>query len=195
MHDNSLREMWLAVAFCIALVIGPASFVSANAAAWIIQPDKSDIRWAAKWNTTPLHGGFDKFTAQIIFDLDNLDDAVIAVDVDTASIYLEGQDARSTLAGETWFNTKAYPVARFASEDIRHMGNGRYEASGTLEMRGVTSPVVLPFKLTIEGDIARVEGGLTLDRTVFGLGLVGDVAAAIAPAVDVSVNVTARRQE
>ena len=108
---------------------------------------------------------------------------------------MEGQDAHSTLVGKGWFFTQSYPDARFVSEDVRHLGNGRYEAHGTLQIRGVEKPIVLPFKLTIEGDIARMEGGLILDRTLYDLGLVGDVAQAVAPAVDVSVRVTVERQK
>lgn len=195
MHENSMRGPFPAIIFCLILVIGSVLTISAKAAEWVVVPDKSAIHWAAKWNTSPVHGGFEQFAADIIFDPDHPDKAAIAVDVDTGSIYMDGQDVRSTLTNETWFFTGAYPVARFVSQGVRHMGNGRYEAHGSLQIRGETQEVVLPFKLTIEGNIARVEGSLSLDRTVYGLGLVGDIAAGVAPKVDVSINVTARRQE
>lgn len=181
-------------ALMVLLIFGLFATGTARASEWIVQPDKSEIRWTAKWNTSPIHGGFEDFSARIVFDPDNLAQADIAVDVETGSIFMQGQDARSTLTDENWFFAKTYPKAHFQSRDVRHMGNGRYEAHGTLRIKGEEKPVVLPFKLTIEGDIARVEGGVSLDRMGYGLGLAGDIAAAVAPAVDVAIKVTAQRQ-
>ncbi|GER08034.1 polyisoprenoid-binding protein [Iodidimonas muriae] len=179
----------LLIGLFFALVIP----MGAQANIWQVIPKESQILWTAKWNTSPVHGGFSDFDATISFDMDHPELADLSVAVDIGSIYMDGQDARTTLMGDNWFFAESFPKAQFSSQDVRHLGNGRYEAHGTLEIRGVSQDLILPFKLTIEDDIARVEGGVTLDRTIFGLGKKGDVAKAVANGVNVSVLVTAKR--
>ena len=180
--------------FLLVLLVLFSSAAACRAAEWEVIPEASRILWTAKWNTAPVQGGFERFSAAIDFDPAELAQAYVRVAVDVASIYMEDQDARSTLTNRNWFDAAHYPQAIFETRSIRDLGNGHYEAVADLTIRGVTVPVTLPFKLTIEGDVARMEGSLTLDRTVFGIGASGDFAAAVAPEVDVAVMVTARRK-
>ncbi|GAK33636.1 hypothetical protein JCM17846_13460 [Iodidimonas nitroreducens] len=188
---SSMRSTFLAVA--AAGLIQMALPGSVHAQQWQVIKDKSAILWTAKWNTSPVSGGFKDFTSEISFDPEAPEDAVIRVEVDSGSIYLNGQDARSTLVNSNWFFIEEYPKAVFVSEQITHLENGRYEARGSLTIRGHEQPVTLPFKLTIEGDVAQVVGSITLDRNSFSLGQKGDVAKAVAANVNVSVEVTAKR--
>ncbi|MDE2488790.1 MAG: YceI family protein [Alphaproteobacteria bacterium] len=55
-------------------------------------------------------------------------------------------------------------------------GPDRYLAHGVLQLRGVSRPQELAFRLAIDGDKARANGSATLDRTAFGVGQ-GDFAA------------------
>ena len=50
------------------------------------------------------------------------------------------------------------------------VGKGQFEASGTLIIRGTSRPVKLPFRLTIDGDTARMTGSAVIDRRNFGVG-------------------------
>ncbi len=49
------------------------------------------------------------------------------------------------------------------------MAEGSYKADGTLSLRDKTAPIVLSFKLNIEGDKATAKGTTTLDRNDFGV--------------------------
>lgn len=164
-----------------------------QAADWTLDRAASRIGWTAKWNTSPVRGGFERFDAEIAFAPDALGEASVRVRVDIGSIFLESQDARSTLTNRTWFAATEFPQASVESKAFRNLGNGRYEMVADLTIRGVTREIVLPFKLTIEGDTARMEGGLTLDRLAFGIGREGDFAQAVGPEVDVSIAITAHR--
>lgn len=175
----------------LLLALLPA--LAARATEWTLDAPASRIGWTAKWNTAPVRGGFERFDAEIAFAPDALDAASIRVGVDIGSIFLEGQDARSTLTNRTWLAAGEHPRALVVSKAFRNLGNGRYEMVADLTIRGVTREIVLPFKLTIEGDTARMEGGLTLDRLTFGIGREGDFARAVGPEVDVSIAVTAHR--
>ncbi|MFQ5347813.1 MAG: hypothetical protein ACE5ED_08210, partial [Rhodothalassiaceae bacterium] len=56
----------------LAFLIQLAGATTAGAAAWQVVPDASRILWTAKWNTAPVQGGFEHFTASIDFDPRNL---------------------------------------------------------------------------------------------------------------------------
>ncbi|RMD88021.1 MAG: hypothetical protein D6807_06675, partial [Alphaproteobacteria bacterium] len=141
--------------FLFALLLLIAGATAADASEWQVVPDASRILWTAKWNTAPVQGGFEHFTASIDFDPRNLAQSHVRVVVDTGSIYMEGQDARATLTNDNWFDAARYPQAVFETRSFRDLGNGHYEAVADLTIRGVSAEVTLPFKLTIEDDIAR----------------------------------------
>jgi len=99
------------------------------------------------------------------------------------------------LPGADWFSVAAHPTAAFKATRFRHLGGNRYEALGTLSLRGVSRPLKLPFTLTIAGDVATMTGTATIDRTVFGVGQ-GEWAATtdLPAAVSVTVAIKADRK-
>jgi polyisoprenoid-binding protein YceI len=69
-----------------------------------------------------------------------------------------------------WFDAEHYPQAVFKSTSIKRVANNRYQAQGTLQLRGKVQPVVLDFNLNIKGNKATAQGTASLDRTAFGVG-------------------------
>jgi polyisoprenoid-binding protein YceI len=63
----------------------------------------------------------------------------------------------------------SHPTAIFKTSAITKTDTG-YLADGTLEMKGITKPVQLPFTLEFLGDQARMSGGLIIDRTGWTVG-------------------------
>jgi len=69
-------------------------------------------------------------------------------------------------------------------------------AHGTLNLRGVSKPIDLPFKLKIVGDRAQMSGEASLDRTLFGVGQGEFTSTDQVPAkVAVRVELTAKRDQ
>jgi len=116
------------------------------------------------------------------------------VTVDLASADTGDGQRDDSLKGSDFFDTAAHPTATFAARDVRHLHGDRYEARGTLDLRGVSGPSLLRFTLRMDGDRARVNGTARIDRTAFGVGQ-GEWAAtdAIAAGVDVAFAFTATR--
>ena len=82
-----------------------------------------------------------------------------------------GDDQRdASLPAPDWFDTATHPKAVFTATRFEKVGEGRYVARGSLSLRGVSRPLSLPFRLTIDGDTATVRGVTSLDRTAFGVG-------------------------
>jgi polyisoprenoid-binding protein YceI len=170
------------------------------AASWTVE-DGSAIGFTATQQGRPVDGHFETFTAAIDFDPDDLAASRIEVVIDVASIATGHRDRDLTLRSPAFFDVARWPSARFASDEIEHRQDERYEARGTLTMRDVTRDVVLPFALAIAphpetpGALqARAAGELTVRRLDYGIGQ-GDFAstATVGDEVVIRIEVVARR--
>lgn len=152
------------------------------------------LGFTARWNGEAVEGRFGRWDADIRFSPDDLAASRIRVTVDLASADTGDAQRDESLKGDDFFNSDAHPKAVYTARDIRHLGGKRYEARGTLDLRGVKRPATLRFTLTIDGDRARVAGSARVDRTAFGVGQ-GEWAAtdAIAAGVDIAFAFTATR--
>lgn len=160
---------------------------------WSVTPG-GRLGFTARWNGEAVEGRFDRWRADIRFGPDQLAASRIKVTVDLASADTGDGQRDDSLKGSDFFDTAVHPSATFTARDVRHLGGDRYEARGTLDLRGATRPTTLRFTLRIDGDRARVNGSARIDRTAFGVGQ-GEWAAtdAIAATVDVAFAFTATR--
>lgn len=152
------------------------------------------LGFTARWNGDAVAGRFGRWDADIKFSPDDLAKSRIKVTVDLASADTGDGQRDDSLKGSDFFDSGAHPKAVYSARDIRHLGGDRYEARGTLDLRGVAKPATMRFTLTIDGDRARVAGSTRIDRTAFGVGQ-GEWAAtdAIAAGVDIAFSFNATR--
>lgn len=177
----------------------PAAPPAADAAlkdpvAWTVAKG-STLGFTATWSGEALQGSFTRWSADILFSPDALDRSKLTVSIDMASARTGDEQRDASLPGDDFFATAAHPKATFSATKFRKTGEGRYVADGTLDLRGVSKPLSLPFSLKIDGDTATARGVTTLDRTAFGVGQ-GEWAATdqIAAKVKVSFALTAKRK-
>lgn len=184
----------LAVAAALALLSFSPAARAAPAATWTVDAPASRLGFTARVNGAAIDGTFRRWTAQIAFDPADLAASAVTVVVDTGSAATGDQTRDEALPSADWFAAAAFPKAVFRSRQIQAAGPGRYVAQGDLTIRNTTRPVSLPFTLSIAGGTAMMSGGLTVDRSAFGVGQgqwrTGD---AVALKVDVKVAVTAHR--
>jgi len=152
------------------------------------------LGFTARWNGEAVDGRFSRWRSAIRFSPDELAKSTISVTVDLASADTGDGQRDDSLRSSDFFDAAAHPNAVFTARDIRHLGGERYEARGTLDLRGASKPATLRFTLRIEGDRARVAGTARIDRTAFGVGQ-GEWAAtdAIAAGVDIAFSFDATR--
>jgi polyisoprenoid-binding protein YceI len=184
-----------------ATMPGPAAPKAAPAPApapsgpvrWVVQPG-STLGFATSWSGQAISGRFDRWQADIVFSPDALALSKVTVSIDLASVNTGDQQRDATLPSGDWFDAAAHPKAVFTATRFEKAGADRYLAHGTLQLRGVTKPQDLSFRLKIAGDQAQANGSADLDRTAFGVGQ-GDFAATdqIPAKVVVTVALKARR--
>lgn len=155
---------------------------------WAVRPAASSLGFQAAWSQAPVDGRFGKWTAAIVFDPDALDASSVKVSIDMASATTNDASTQAALPGADWFSVATHPIATFSATRFRHLSGNRYQALGTLSLRGVSRSLTLPFTLTITGDVATMTGSATIDRTAFGVGQ-GEWAGTTDLPAGVSINV------
>jgi polyisoprenoid-binding protein YceI len=135
-----------------------------------VQADQSAITFVYQQMGVTMDGKFNRFTAQLSFDPERPESAKATVDVDLASIDTGSVESDQEVAGKAWFNTPAFPTARFTTSSVKALGDHRYEASGQLTIKGKTQDVVVPATFTAQGKAGVFEGRFTLRRGDFAIG-------------------------
>ena len=144
--------------------------IGAPASAGNIDFAKSEITFVSKQMNVPVQGRFKKFTAQIVFDPKQLAAAKAEIEVALASIDTGSNEADEEVGKKAWFNTSAFPSAKFSSSSVTQTGADKYEARGKLSIKGIGQDVVAPFTVKRAGDTVTYEGSFTIKRLQFKIG-------------------------
>ncbi|WP_299352979.1 cytochrome b/b6 domain-containing protein [uncultured Shimia sp.] len=137
-------------------------------------------------------GSFSDWRAAITFEDDARDGkhGTVATQIAIGSLTL-GSVSEQAL-GADFLDATAFPTATFVA-DILSVELG-FVAEGTLTLKGVTIPVILPFTLTRDGDKAVMQGETTLDRRDFAIGASMPDESSLKFAVVVTINLEATRR-
>ncbi len=135
-----------------------------------VQPDKSAIDFTYKQMGVAVDGKFKRFSSQLSFDPAKPTAAKATFDVELASVDTGAPEGDDEVAGKPWFNTKAFPTARFVSGTVKALGGNRYEIAGQLSIKGKTQDVVVPATFTTQGNTGVFAGSFTIRRGDFAIG-------------------------
>ena len=100
-----------------------------------------------------MDGTFKRFASQLRFDPAVPQAAKALIEVDLASVDTGCSEGDAEVATKTWFNTPAFPTARFESTGVKAIGGNQYEVAGKLRCccsicrptkRRITEPGVQP---------------------------------------------------
>lgn len=158
---------------------------------WAIQPGGS-LRFTATNSGAALNGRFASWSGDITMDPEAPETAAITIRVDLASATLGDATQDSMLGGADFFNTSVNPRATWRSTRVRRVSGNRYEADGTLSLKGASRPQRITFTLNGSGNRRSVTGTANVDRNAFGVG-VGDSAANLGGNVTVNFTFDATR--
>ena len=174
----------------------PAAAQAAPAPGWAGNMAASKLAFQSSVGGEQFNGQFQHWQADIHFDPKNLAASTVLVKVDMTSARTGAAERDQALPGDDWFAAGKFhdQVIDPTAKTFKDLGGGRYQAIGTLNMRGITRPLTLAFLLKIQGDQARMEGNTVIDRHVFGVGQGQFAGADSVPfAVNLRVSITAKR--
>jgi len=175
-----------------ALLLSTAAV--AAPAQWSVDTGKSTLGFHVTANGQPVDGTL-PFGAVIQFDAADLAHSSIKATIDMTSPKSGNSTRDAMLPLPAWFDAKQFPKAQFATTSITSKGGDKYEALGTLSLKGISKAVTLPFTLTITGNTAHAVGEATVQRLDYKVGEGKDFAPpAAALDVKVTVDITATRK-
>jgi polyisoprenoid-binding protein YceI len=88
---------------------------------------------------------FSRFDSDLTFDPANIPASKLVTTIDAASFEMDAapQLCLNIMKGEQFLDVTKFPTIVFRSDTVRMTGPKSFELTGTLELRGVTHPVVL----------------------------------------------------
>lgn len=136
-----------------------------------VQLDKSFIRFVSKQMNVPVEGRFKKFTANLSYDAKKPEASKAEFEVELGSVDLGSPEAETEVKRKTWFNTDAFPKAKFVSTSVKSLGGDRIEVTGPLTIKGAS--INITTVATVKTDASGVsvaEGKFPLKRLAYKIG-------------------------
>lgn len=156
----------------IGLLLSAGLLASAAHAATFNQfvPTESRLTFDYQQMGVNLDGKFNRFQAQLNFDPARLAVSQARIDVELASIDTGSEEGNDAVVGKPWFNVKDFPSASFVSTGVKPLGNGRYEVSGKLSIKGHSVPVIAPATFQSTGNRGVFDGSFAIKRLDYAIG-------------------------
>lgn len=158
--------LWSLAAVLITVLAAPA-----QAAPRVVDPAKSQIGFQVKQMGVDVSGRFTRFSGSVELDPAQPASSSARIEVEIASLTTGEAEADAVALEDAWLNQPAFPKATFESKQLKALGGNRYEASGTLTIRGKARPLTVPLTIDSHKDGSLgVAGTFQLNRTDFGIG-------------------------
>jgi polyisoprenoid-binding protein YceI len=137
-----------------------------HAAEWQSDSAKSELAYSVDFEQLPLNGVFKTFSVSYQAA------EKLHVVVDIASVDMGNSDINEAIRDADWFDLKRYSQAIYTSTNISATGDNSFIAQGTLQLKGVSKPVSVPFSWqpSETSNSASMHGQLSLSRSDFGIG-------------------------
>lgn len=139
-----------------------------------IDPVHSAVAFSVKHMVVnTVHGRFNDWSGQILYDDKDLSKSSVNVVIKTASINTDNPQRDGHLKSPDFLDVQKYPEITFQSKSVEKTRDG-FVAHGVLTIRGVSKNVDLPFKLngpiSVGGaGLLGAEASVTINRQDFGV--------------------------
>jgi polyisoprenoid-binding protein YceI len=150
----------------LALVCGSVALAATH---WTLQPKESKLTFAGTQADAEFTGTFERFTADIQFDPQDLAGSRFDVKIDMASVNSHDSERDDTMKSDELFAVKQYPSAHYVADHFAAKG-ASYTATGKLTIRNVTRDVPIAFTFEKKNGSAWLKGSAQLKRLDFGVG-------------------------
>jgi len=148
------------------------------AAGWQFHTESSKLTYAVDFEQLPIDGRFEQF--RVVFETAaDKSPRQLTVTIDIASADMGNSDVNEAILDHDWFDVSRHAQASFTSSLFEKSQEGNYVAVGTLQLKGVTQSVRVPFSWqpSTEGPGAMLmTGQVNLNRLDFLIGT-GDWAS------------------
>jgi polyisoprenoid-binding protein YceI len=131
---------------------------------------KYSVEYAVKNAGIKSTGRFDKASATVKFDENNLAASSISATIQVSSFNSSVTMRDNHLKAKDYFDAANFPTITLVSTQIVKNGNG-YTGTFNLTIKGTTKSVQMPFTVVRNGnDLEFKATELSIDRTAYGVG-------------------------
>lgn len=131
---------------------------------------KSRLTATFKQEGVAVENPFTKFTGVIDYDARNVAAATALIDVDMASLDLGDPAYSAELRKKSWFDSGTYPRGVFKSTAIKAVSASRFDATGTLTVKGRVLTITVPVTVATSAAGTVFDGSFVISRKAFGIG-------------------------
>lgn len=137
---------------------------------WQGSADGSRLDFSAWYEGEEIPGRFSRFDVTLTTDDATGEPIGLTVRIDVTSADMNDDEINRELAEPEWFDSAAFPGARFVADDIS-ASDGGYVATGRLRIKDVEQPLEVPFAWQPAGGRAMLNGSVDLSRLAWRVGV------------------------
>ena len=178
-----------------ALAAGLASAASAAVETYKIDPVHSSVAFSIRHFVSKVPGRFTKFSGTIVVDRDNLENSSVSAAIDVGSVTTDNDKRDAHLKTPDFFDAATYTTITFKSKSWKKTGDGTFDVTGDLTIKGVTKEVVLSVSLLGFGPgprgatLSGWEASTALKKSDYGVNGPAMLGKALGDDVAVSISV------
>ncbi len=158
-----------------AIVSGLVSAASAAVETYTIDPVHSAVGFKIRHFVSKVPGSFTQFSGTITVDRDNLENSSVDAVVNVGSLSTFNDHRDADLKSPSYFDAAKFGTMTFKSTSWKKTGDGTFDVTGNLTIKGTTKEVVL--KVTLLGfgpgmrgaQLSGWEASTTLSKADFGV--------------------------
>jgi cytochrome b561/polyisoprenoid-binding protein YceI len=137
---------------------------------WAIGANRS-LRFSVKWGDDNIRGSFSRWSGTVRFNPEALEKSSVKIVIDLTSASTSDSERDQMLQEDDFFAISKASSATFTATSFRKISGSRYQANGTLTLKGISKPQSITFNLNIDDKKASVLGQGSLSRAAFNVGI------------------------
>ena len=158
-------KRWI-VAMSLGLTAGVLSAAPLN----VGPGSKSTLSATFKQAGVAVESPFTAFKGVIDYQANNVSASTAMIEVDMASLDIGDEAYNAELRKKPWFNSTTFPKGVFKSTAIKASAPGKFNATGTLTIKGRVLTISVPVTVRTTAMGNTFDGSFVISRKAFGIG-------------------------
>ena len=152
----------------LALLLLGASPTWADTVRYPLGPSHGNVFFKATSRLVDADGTFHRFAGEVRVDPGALEQAVVSLAIEAASVDTGIQRRDDHLRSEDFFHVARSPQITFASRRVAP-ADGKVLVTGDLTLHGVSREVTVPVELELSAGALRARGEFTIRMSDYGM--------------------------
>jgi polyisoprenoid-binding protein YceI len=131
---------------------------------------QSKLTATFKQEGAAVENPFTRWAGQVDYDPKNVAAATAHIEVEMASYDIGDPAYSAELARKLWFDAAAHPKGTFRSTAIKPVSATRFDATGTLTLKGRSQTITVPVTVATGAAGITFDGSFNISRKAFGIG-------------------------